>query len=185
MSQHPAIIQTQLWVNDVIVKYNFCPFARAEVASNKIQYTLCEQNTAEDAVMSMLDGCFELEQHPEIETTLLIYPEGFSDFDDFLALVDLANVMLAVQGFEGTYQLANFHPDYVFADSEPDDAANYTNRSPYPTLHLIREHSMSMALDDYDQPESIPEHNIKLARRKGRDFWQQLLENCINKPTKQ
>tara|TARA_B110000196_G_scaffold202846_1_gene173759 strand:- start:370 stop:708 length:339 start_codon:yes stop_codon:yes gene_type:complete len=107
-----------------------------------------------------------------------MFDNGFSDFEDFLDLVDLANALLVAQGFEGKYQIANFHPDYVFADSDETDAANYTNRAPFPTLHLIREASMSEALDSYNEPESIPEHNINLARRKGIDFWQQLLEGC-------
>jgi hypothetical protein len=128
--------------------------------------------------MDMLEACAALDNYPERETTLLIFKDGFTDFADFLDLVDLANAMLAVQGYEGRYQIANFHPDYVFADSEEDDAANYTNRAPFPTLHLIRELSMAEALENYDDPESIPENNIRLARRKGEAFWQQLLKNC-------
>ena len=132
----------------------------------------------DDAVMDMLEQCVELDREPERETTLMMFDNGFSDFEDFLDLVDLANALLVAQGFEGKYQIANFHPDYVFADSDETDAANYTNRAPFPTLHLIREASMSEALDSYNEPESIPEHNINLARRKGIDFWKQLLEGC-------
>ena len=111
-----------------------------------------------------------LDQQAQRETTLLMFEQGFKDFEEFLDLVDLANALLAAQGYEGKYQITNFHPDYVFADSDDSDAANYTNRAPYPTLHLIREASMSEALDNYNEPESIPEHNIKLARRKGTTF---------------
>ena len=132
----------------------------------------------DDAVMDMLEQCVELDREPKRETTLIMFDNGFSDFEDFLDLVDLANALLVAQGFEGKYQIANFHPDYVFADSDETDAANYTNRAPFPTLHLIREASMSEALDSYNEPESIPEHNINLARRKGIGFWQQLLEGC-------
>lgn len=173
-----VISQTREWVSSVIVKYNFCPFARKEVENNRIHYSISTATALDDAVMDMLDQCIELDRKPERETTLIMFNNGFSHFDDFLDLVDLANALLVAQGFEGKYQLANFHPDYVFADSDEDDAANYTNRAPFPTLHLIREASMSEALDNYDAPESIPEHNIKLARRKGIDFWQQLLDNC-------
>jgi uncharacterized protein len=173
-----AISQTREWVSNVIVKYNFCPFARKEVETNSIHYIVSPASRVDDAVMDMLEQCVQLEQTPERETTLIMFDHGFSDFADFLDLVDLANALLVAQGFEGKYQIANFHPDYVFADSDEQDAANYTNRSPFPTLHLIREASMSDALQSYNEPESIPEHNIKLARRKGIDFWQQLLENC-------
>lgn len=173
-----AISQTREWVSSVIVKYNFCPFARKEVENNCIHYIVSNANTIDDAVMDMLEQCIELDRESERETTLIMFDNGFSDFEDFLDLVDLANALLVAQGFEGKYQIANFHPDYVFADSDETDAANYTNRAPFPTLHLIREASMSEALENYDEPESIPEHNINLARRKGIDFWQQLLESC-------
>ena len=173
-----AISQTREWVSSVIVKYNFCPFARREVENNCIHYIVSPAASMDDAVMDMLEQCVELDREPERETTLIIFDNGFSDFEDFLDLVDLANALLVAQGFEGKYQIANFHPDYVFADSDETDAANYTNRAPFPTLHLIREASMSEALDSYNEPESIPEHNINLARRKGIDFWQQLLEGC-------
>ncbi|MEM6983236.1 MAG: DUF1415 domain-containing protein [Pseudomonadota bacterium] len=173
-----AISQTREWVSSVIVKYNFCPFARKEVENNCIHYIVSNANTIDDAVMDMLEQCIELDRERERETTLIMFDNGFSDFEDFLDLVDLANALLVAQGFEGKYQIANFHPDYVFADSNETDPANYTNRAPFPTLHLIREASMSEALENYDEPESIPEHNINLARRKGIDFWQHLLENC-------
>lgn len=173
-----AISQTREWVSSVIVKYNFCPFARKEVENNCIHYIVSNANTIDDAVMDMLEQCIELDRESERETTLIMFDNGFSDFEDFLDLVDLANALLVAQGFEGKYQIANFHPDYVFADSDETDPANYTNRAPFPTLHLIREASMSEALENYDEPESIPEHNINLARRKGIDFWQQLLESC-------
>lgn len=173
-----AISQTREWVSSVIVKYNFCPFARKEVENNCIHYIVSNAKTIDDAVMDMLEQCIELDRESERETTLIMFDNGFSDFEDFLDLVDLANALLVAQGFEGKYQIANFHPDYVFADSDETDPANYTNRAPFPTLHLIREASMSEALENYDEPESIPEHNINLARRKGIDFWQQLLESC-------
>ncbi|MBB1398684.1 DUF1415 domain-containing protein [Pseudoalteromonas sp. SG44-8] len=170
--------QTRLWVANVIVKYNFCPFARKEVENNCIHYQTSQATSIDDAVMEMIEQCIELDQQPTRETTLLMFEQGFTDFEEFLDLVDLANALLVAQGFEGKYQIANFHPDYVFADSDDNDAANYTNRAPFPTLHLIREASMSSALDDYNEPESIPDHNINLARRKGIDFWQQLLAGC-------
>ena len=170
--------QTRLWVANVIVKYNFCPFARKEVENNCIHYQTSQATSIDDAVMEMIEQCIELDQQPTRETTLLMFEQGFTGFEEFLDLVDLANALLVAQGFEGKYQIANFHPDYVFADSDDNDAANYTNRAPFPTLHLIREASMSAALDDYNEPESIPDHNINLARRKGIDFWQQLLAGC-------
>ncbi|MBD1581558.1 DUF1415 domain-containing protein [Pseudoalteromonas sp. S16_S37] len=181
MSTHTPLTAKQVmqnWVSSVIVKYNFCPFARKEVEQNTIHYQVSKATSHDDAVMDMLEECAALDSYPERETTLLMFEDGFCDFADFLDLVDLANAMLAVQGYEGRYQIANFHPDYVFADSDDNDAANYTNRAPYPTLHLIREQSMAEAIESYDDPESIPENNIRLARRKGEAFWQLLLMKC-------
>ncbi|WP_440055367.1 DUF1415 domain-containing protein [Pseudoalteromonas sp. T1lg65] len=178
---HDVISIMKNWVSQVIVKYNFCPFARKEVENNSIFYHVSHATKHEDAVMDMLDECTALNQHPERETTLLIFDKGFADFDSFLDLVDLANALLVAQGFEGTYQIANFHPDYAFADSDENDAANYTNRAPFPTLHLIREQSMAEVLAQYEDAEQIPENNIRLARRKGEAFWQHLLEKCHQK----
>jgi hypothetical protein len=169
----------QHWVNTVIVKYNFCPFARKEVEENRIHYSISKSTTHDDAVMDMLEQCSQLKSDPARETTLLMFPDGFKLFDDFIDLIDLANTMLRIQGYEGEFQIATFHPEYVFAGCDDHDPANYTNRAPYPTLHLIREASMSVALDNYDDPDSIPENNIKLAHRKGEAFWQQLLSNCF------
>ncbi|WP_419149022.1 DUF1415 domain-containing protein [Pseudoalteromonas 'SMAR'] len=166
------------WVSQVIVKYNFCPFARQEVENHSVYYHISATHSHEDAVLELLSQCSELDNNPERETTLVVFAEGFKDFAEFLDLVDLANALLVAQGFEGTYQIANFHPDYVFADSDDNDPANYTNRAPYPALHLIREASMAEALAEYDDPESIPDNNIRLARRKGEAFWQHLLKQC-------
>ncbi|CAH9059269.1 hypothetical protein PSECIP111951_03899 [Pseudoalteromonas holothuriae] len=184
MTNHPSLTPQKVmqnWVSSVIVKYNFCPFARQEVEQNTIYYRVSTAINHDDAVMDMLDECTTLDNESNRETSLLIFENGFCDFGDFLDLVDLANAMLSVQGYEGKYQLANFHPDYVFADSDEQDAANYTNRAPFPTLHLIREQSMAQALQSYDDPQSIPDNNIRLARRKGEAFWQQLLKDCHKK----
>jgi hypothetical protein len=96
-------------------------------------------------------------------------------------LIDLANAILVSSGYEGFVQIAHFHPDYVFADSDEHDPANYTNRSPYPTLHLIREASMSRVLDIHPDPDGIPENNVALTREKGITFWQKLLQHCQTK----
>lgn len=148
------------------------------MVNNTIHYQQSRTLKLEDAVVEVIDGCQYLAQNEEIETSLLIFTEGFSDFDEFLDLVELSNAMLAASGFEGTFQIANFHPDYVFADSDEQDAANFTNRSPFPTLHLIREDSMERAVNAHPDAEGIPDKNIALARAKGFDFWQNLLLQC-------
>lgn len=170
--------QTKNWVSQVIVGYNFCPFAKKEVVNNTINYVDSQTTTHEDAVIEMLSLIQAMRENDDIETCLQIFSKGFQDFDAFLDLVDLANAMLVSSGFEGFIQIANFHPNYAFADSDEMDAANYTNRAPFPTLHLIREASMARVLDIHPDPEGIPETNINLAREKGIEYWQQLLNHC-------
>jgi len=119
--------------------------------------------------------CAKLDADPDIATTLLIFAPGFTDFDDYLDLLTLAEQLILEQGYEGIYQLASFHPAYRFSDSDVDDAANYTNRSPYPMFHLIREDSLGKAVDSYGNTDDIYERNIQVLRTLGRAGWNRLL----------
>ncbi|MCE9678966.1 DUF1415 domain-containing protein [Shewanella sp. AS1] len=168
----------QAWVEQVVMKYNICPFARKEVLADSIRYQVIEHHKLEQVLTSLIEECQFLDNHSEIETTLFILPRGFEGFYLYLDLVDIANDLLIEQGYEGVYQLASFHPDYCFDGESQDSAANYTNRSPYPALHIIREASMEKALAEYNEPETIPERNIAFAERKGSDFFIELLKRC-------
>ncbi|ARD21818.1 DUF1415 domain-containing protein [Shewanella japonica] len=171
-------IETANWVNKVIMKYNICPFARREVENNSIRYICSENTKVKQVLKDFLSECEYLDNHPDTETTLFVLPRGFEGFYHYLDLVDLANDKLLENDYEGVYQLASFHPDYCF-DGEPQDSpTNYTNRSPYPTIHIIREANMEAALAEYDEPESIPERNIAFAERKGTEFFTALLKQC-------
>lgn len=169
------IEQTRHWVQQLIVKYNICPFARREVERKSIRYIVAEQRQPQAVLQQLLDEAKHLDATNETETTLLILPSGFEGFYDFLTLVDIADALLVEEGYEGVYQLAHFHPDYCFDGEPQDDPANYTNRAPYPTLHLLREASIEQALKNCDDPESIPERNIDFARRKGAEFFKAIL----------
>ena len=171
-------VATENWVKQVIMKFNLCPFARREVERASIRYAVVEEHKPKAVLLALLAECALLDEQPAIETTLVILPRGFEGFYAYLDLVDLAEEMLLEQGYEGKYQLASFHPDYCFEGEPQDDAANYTNRSPYPTLHLIREASMALVLADYPDPHTIPERNVEFARRKGADFFVKLLASC-------
>jgi hypothetical protein len=174
-AQQQAIAQTADWVQQVIVKYNICPFARAEVERQSMRYSVCSEQEMEHVLTALLNEWQWLDAHPETETTLVILDKGFVEFAEYLDLLDFANELLVVEGYEGVYQIASFHPNYQFADSELDDAANFTNRSPFPVLHILREASLEKALIDYSDPESIPERNIEFARRKGALFFADIL----------
>lgn len=183
MSSDEIIIgRTKDWVSSVVVGENFCPFARKEVENNAVRYRVIgsknDKDLLENGLMALMAECKTLDDTDAIETTILIYSEGFADFQAFLELLELANALMDEKGYEGIYQLASFHPEYCFADATADDPANYTNRSPYPALHLIREESIERVLEGIDEPERIPERNVRHARQKGLAYMHDKLKAC-------
>lgn len=176
--QQPCVTATENWVKRVIMTHNLCPFARREVKRGSIRYVAVEASQPKAVLKALLAEYALLDQQPEVETTLVILPRGFDDFHAYLDVVDRSDEALGEHGYEGVYQLASFHPDYCFDGEPQDDAANYTNRSPFPTLHILREASMEKALANYADPEAIPEQNIAFARNKGSAFFAALLETC-------
>ncbi len=181
MTQASQIIAaTRRWIETVIVKYNFCPFARKELERHSIRYSISDSVSFKAITAMVLEECIHLDNNPDTATTLLIIPEGCDDFECYLDLVDSIQSKIIDRRYEGIYQLASFHPQYCFADSDEEDAANYTNRAPYPTIHLIREADITQALADYPQPEQIPEKNIALTRRKGKQQMAALLAACLH-----
>ncbi len=181
MENEIIIAETKQWVKDVVIGLNFCPFALKEFNRNSIRYVVIASTTQKVCLAAVLAECELLDKDDNIETTLLIFPAAFKSFDSFLNLVDKAETLLAKHDYEGIYQLANFHPDYLFADSDKSDAANYTNRSIYPMLHLLRESSLDKVLTEYADPDKIPDKNISLAQEKGLAFMQQLRANCLHR----
>lgn len=173
------IAQTKKWVNDVVVGCNFCPFAARELKQNTVHYQVEFATEFSICLESFLNECLRLDKEKEIETTLLIFPNAVQSFDDYLVLIELAENLLREKNYEGVYQVASFHPLYRFAGSQVDDAANYTNRSIYPMLHLLREESIERALERYPDPEQIPERNIRFAHEKGAAYMKMLRDACL------
>jgi hypothetical protein len=171
---------TQAWLKSVIIEYSICPFAKRELERGSIYFSVNHDTVIEQCLLHLMDECDRLDTEPGIETTLLIYTGAFAKFDDYLDFIEIAESLLTEQGYEGTYQLASFHPDYCFQGSDPDDAANFTNRSPYPMLHLLRESSIEQAVANHPDPENIPQHNIELARKLGLAKMQTLLAACYS-----
>ncbi len=169
------ITATKQWLEEIIIGLNFCPFAKKEFVNNTIRYHKSKAEQVKPALHELIEQCRYLQAHDELETTLIIYSEGFRSFDRYLDLVDYGNDLLAESGFEGIFQLASMHPEYCFDGEDYDDASNFTNRSPYPIIHIIREASMARVLSVYNEPEKIPENNIMLANEKGTNFFQQVL----------
>lgn len=189
-SSAKIIKHTQCWISHFIIQHNICPFAKRAFDDNdsgRIHYEVVISDKPENQLQELIYSCEQLDRENDldssghtnsIETSLLILPNGLSDFDDYLDFLELANDLMYQQGYEGIYQLASFHPDYCFDGVDTDDASNYTNRSPYPMLHLIREESLEKVLSQYPNPENIPARNIEHTREMGGKSLKLLLQNC-------
>lgn len=178
-SAEQIIDQTKKWINDVVVGCNFCPFAAKPLKQQRVHYQVEAGTSLKSCMDALVDEMKRLDDDATIETTFLIFPESFKQFDEYLNMYSLAEKKLVQHGYEGVYQLASFHPLYLFANSSQDDAANYTNRSVYPMLHLLREESITKALEYYPQAESIPARNINFAREKGVAYMKMLRDACL------
>jgi hypothetical protein len=174
-SDQGVIEAVKSWIENVIIGLNFCPFAKKEMQRQTVHYCVSHSHDIGQSLELLIEQFALLEQQPELQTGLLIFDEGFSDFEDYLDLVDYANGIIAQGGYTGIYQLATFHPDYCFSGEPADDPANYTNRAPYPILHILRESSLELVLRHYPEPENIPLNNIKKARELGVDKLQAFL----------
>jgi hypothetical protein len=161
------IEQTKRWLDDFVIALNLCPFARLPYQQDRVRYRVVG-HSADNLSQQWLDifweECQHLDGDDKTETTLLIFPDALASFDDYLAFVDVSEMLLERLGYVGRYQLASFHPAYCFADSDDNDPANYTNRSPWPMLHLLREQSISQAADSPVDLDVIPQRNINVLR---------------------
>ena len=177
----PLITATQTWLKTIIIDYSLCPFAKRELDRGSIYFSVNHETDIERCLLDLLSEFERLNTDDGIETSLLIYAEAFKDFDDYLDFLELAEAVLSDQDYKGIYQLASFHPDYRFEGAPKDDPANYTNRSPYPMIHILRETSLEKAIDSYPNPEQIPERNIELMRELGIAKVQSLLAACYTR----
>jgi hypothetical protein len=167
------------WLESLVIELNLCPFAKRELVKDRVRF-VATQATTEDALLSALRDELELLQRDaKIETTLLIHPQVLQKFSDYNQFLSAAESLVAGMQLEGVFQVASFHPDYQFAGTSRDDAENYTNRSPYPLLHLLREASLERVIDETLDVEQIPVRNIEVMNQIGRDELKRLLKACI------
>lgn len=167
-------------MSNILSSCNFCPFAARTLQQHNVHYQVEASTNTTVCLDAFLKEIARLDKELDIETSFLIFPNAFQQFDDYLEAVSLAEHLLEEKGYTGVYQLASFHPLYRFADSVQDDAADYTNRAIYPMLHLLRESSVERAVAHYKNPENIPRHNVDFARNKGLTFMKLLRDSCIN-----
>jgi uncharacterized protein len=168
---------TRHWLEQVVIGLNLCPFAKAVHLKRQIRWV---ESEARDPDSLLADLVRELQflagADPEaVDTTLLIHPHVLNDFLDYNDFLDLADAAVEELGLDGVLQVASFHPDYQFDGTDRDDAGNLSNRSPYPTLHLLREDSVARAVAAFPDAALIYQRNIETLRRLGADGWRALL----------
>ncbi len=167
----PYSTATQSWIDRFVIRLNLCPFARHPFQQGLIRYsvTLTQQPTALAQVLATEAKLLATTPPSELETTLLIHPHCLTDFLDYNDFLDVADGVLTALELTGVLQIASFHPQYQFAGTAPEDVENYTNRSPYPMLHLLREDSVAQARRQHPDVEAIPDRNIALLKKMGLD----------------
>lgn len=174
MNSHETIIQdTQRWLERAVIGLNLCPFAKAVHVKGLIHYAVSEATSAAELLADLKKELNSIVagEFIDLDTTLLIAPDCLQDFLDFNDLLGKADKLLANMGLEGVIQLASFHPQYQFAGTEADDVTNFTNRAPYPTLHLLRESSIDQAVAVFPEAEAIFEVNMQTMQRLGHQGW--------------
>ena len=171
------IAATRRWLERAVIGLNLCPFAKAVHAKQQVRFVLSDASTPEALLAQLGEELVLLRDTPaeEIDTTLLVHPQVLGDFLDYNDFLDQADALVEALDLEGVLQVASFHPRYQFAGSAPEDVENFTNRSPHPTLHLLREDSVARAVDAFPDPDAIVERNIATLQQLGVDGWRRLL----------
>jgi hypothetical protein len=172
------IAATRRWLERAVIGLNLCPFAKAVHAKGQVRFVLSDATTPETLLEDLAHELLVLRDTPadEIDTTLLVHPQVLQEFLDYNDFLDTADALVSSLGLEGDLQVASFHPRYRFAGTAEDDIGNYTNRAPYPTLHLLREDSVSRAVAAFPDPDAIVERNIATLEALGIDGWRKLFD---------
>ena len=175
-SQSAIIDATREWLERAVIGLNLCPFAKAVHVRGQVRFVVSDATDEETLLADLLHELESLyDADPdEVETTLLIHPWVLGDFLDYNQFLDIADAAVSELELDGEMQVASFHPDYRFADSQPGDIENFSNRSPYPTLHLLRETSIARAVAAFPDAASIYDRNMDTLRNLGHAGWKQL-----------
>lgn len=176
-----AIADTRRWLERAVIGLNLCPFAKSVHTRDQVRFVLSDATTASALLAQLGEELLHLRDTPAetTDTTLLVHPQVLGDFLDYNDFLDEVDALVESLELEGVLQVASFHPDYRFAGSADDDIGNFSNRSPYPTLHLLREDSIARVLAGAGDPESVSEaivaRNLDTLQRLGHAGWQRLL----------
>ena len=176
-TRHEQIIAaTRQWLEKAVIGLNLCPFAAAVYLRDRVRFVVSDQQTTEGLLRELCTELQTLQQADPLvcETTLLIHPRVLTDFGLYNDFLDEADLAIDDLDLVGELQIASFHPDYQFADCDVTDMQNYSNRSPYPMLHLLRESSVSLAIDNHADIDNIPANNMRTLHELGLEGWQKL-----------
>jgi hypothetical protein len=171
--------QVRAWLDHFVMGLNLCPFARPVVASEALRISICDAKQLQQVAEAFMAELDLIQQSPEsdIATTLLVLPNALNDFEEYLSFIENAEVLIDQMGLTGVIQLASFHPDYQFEAEPSDSASHFTNRSPYPVIHFLREEMMERVLENVPHPEQIPQRNIQKLEAMGHGAVEQLLQS--------
>jgi len=171
------IAETRMWLEQIVIGLNLCPFAKAVYVKDQVRFVLSDATTPEALVEELAEELILLRDTPaeQIDTTLIVHPDVLTDFLEYNDFLDNADAAIEALDLQGILQVASFHPQYQFAGVAPDDVSNYTNRAPYPTLHLLREDSVERAVAAFPDPDVIVERNIETLDKLGIEGWTRLL----------
>ncbi|KUZ65400.1 peptidase [Burkholderia ubonensis] len=172
-SHDEILAATRHWLARAVIGLNLCPFAKSVYVKDQVRYAISEATTLEDALADLETELRRLDaaDPQQVDTTLVIYPHAFAEFLDYNDALFFADRLVRQLKLDGVLQIASFHPRYQFDGTEPDDIENYTNRAPYPILHLLREDSIARAADAFPDASAIYEKNQETLRRLGHDGW--------------
>ncbi|MGS1077659.1 DUF1415 domain-containing protein [Pseudoxanthomonas beigongshangi] len=173
------IARTRRWIERAVIGLNLCPFAKAVYIREQVRFVLSDATTPEALLEQLAEELVLLRDTDpaQVDTTLIIHPDVLVDFLDYNDFLDNADAAVEALDLQGVLQVASFHPDYQFAGAAPDDISHYTNRSPYPTLHLLREDSVERAVAAFPDPDVIVERNVQTLDRLGHEGWRKLFED--------
>ncbi len=171
---------TRQWILSFVIDLNLCPFARREFDDGRVRIAVTPARAEADLLEALNGELDHLAGTADLETTVVVHPQALTDFDAYLDFLPLADELLIMRGEEGVFQIASFHPDYRFEDSADDDSPNYSNRSPYPMLHLLRESSVEQAVASHPDAASIPQRNIEILRAMGAEALDHRWRQCFD-----
>jgi len=173
-----AILSVRKWVESFVVEHNICPFAKRPLTENTIRFTETEADTQEGLLEALQFELEHLLDNKSVETSLLIHPNVLQDFYEYNEFLNYVDKLLEEMQLEGIFQIASFHPDYQFAGTEPNDVENYTNKSTFPMLHILREESVEKVIEKHPDINQIPIRNIELMESMGHEALNEILQSC-------